>query len=488
MQYAIVDIETTGGTPQDSRITEICVVVTDGYAVLNRFETLLNPGVSIPIGITQLTGIDNSMVADAPVFADIAGSLHHLLHDKVFVAHNVNFDFSFIQSALKQCGLQLQVPRMCTARAARKVYPGRSSYSLGTLCNSLGIHINNRHRAGGDADGTVILFHNMFAEVGADMLMQYAGTRVRQHQLPLHIDHATVESLPASPGVYHFLSASGKPLYTGKAINIKKRVLQHFDTKRGKSALQLEQIHQVSFEESGSEFMALLIEAEAIERNWPEWNKAGKTPHLKFAIVSYPTANGEFRLQAAKRSRGSSMGIAYSRLTDARSTLSTMIREFGICPSRAYSNKGCEQTSCYCSFSEEERRSIHNERIEEAMEKTRESDDSYLILCKGRKREEKGVIWIQNGSVMGRGFCEMIPENPDPEYLVTRTKDIAESRIIAGAFLRRIMNGMLPEYQLVAIHSRPMDEMHVEGEAANALNAFQNNPRTSRKTQAIQAI
>ena len=133
MQYAIIDIETTGGTPQDSRITEICVVVTDGYAVLNRFETLLNPGVSIPIGITQLTGIENSMVADAPVFADIAGSLHHLLHDKVFVAHNVNFDFSFIQSALKQCGLQLQVPRMCTTRAARKVYPGRSSYSLGTL-------------------------------------------------------------------------------------------------------------------------------------------------------------------------------------------------------------------------------------------------------------------------------------------------------------------------------------------------------------------
>jgi hypothetical protein len=117
-----------------------------------------------------------------------------------------------------------------------------------------------------------------------------------------------------------------------------------------------------------------------------------------------------------------------------------------------------------------------------------ESDDSYLILCKGRNREEKGVIWIQNGSVIGRGFCDLIPENPEPEYLVTRTKDIAESRIIAGAFLRRIMNGMLPEYQLVAIHSRPMDEMYIEGEAANAINAAQNNPRKSRKTQAIQVI
>jgi DNA polymerase III subunit epsilon len=452
MQYAIVDIETTGGTPEGSRITEICVVVSDGYAVVDRFETLLNPGVSIPIGITQLTGIDNAMVTKAPVFADIAGQLYHLLHDKVFVAHNVNFDFSFIQRAFKDSGFSLQVPRMCTARAARKVFPGRSSYSLGTLCNSLGIHIVNRHRAGGDADATAILFHKMYADIGADELMKYAGTKVRQHQLPPHIDHSTVELLPATPGVYHFLSASGKPLYTGKAINIKKRVLQHFDTKRGKSALQLEQIHDVVYEETGSELMALLTEAEAIERNWPEWNKAGKTPHLKFAIVSYPTANGELRLQAVKRSRGSSMGIAYSRLADARSTLSSMIRDFGICSSRAYSNKGCALASCYCNAPEEERLAIHNERIEEAIAKTAETKESYLIVCKGRNREEKGVIWIQDGSVMGRGFCEQIPEKPNPEHLVSRTKNIAESRIIAGAFLRRILNGMLPEYQLIALN------------------------------------
>ncbi|MBL7729194.1 MAG: 3'-5' exonuclease, partial [Dinghuibacter sp.] len=124
MLYAITDIETTGSYAGAHGITEICVLVTDGKQVLERFETLVNPGVYIPRHITALTGITNEMVAGAPAFSEIAASLYQLLEGKVFVAHSVNFDFSFINAQLKHQGFELKTKKLCTVRYGKKVVPG----------------------------------------------------------------------------------------------------------------------------------------------------------------------------------------------------------------------------------------------------------------------------------------------------------------------------------------------------------------------------
>src|ERR1700753_3545352 len=156
--YAIVDIETTGGHASANGITEIAICIHNGKKVIERYSTLVNPKREIPIYISALTGITNEMVAGAPPFEDVAADIYHMLHGKIFIAHNVNFDYSFVRYHLAQAGYELQSNKLCTVRLGRKILPGLPSYSLGKLCHHLGIENESRHRAMGDADATAKLF------------------------------------------------------------------------------------------------------------------------------------------------------------------------------------------------------------------------------------------------------------------------------------------------------------------------------------------
>jgi DNA polymerase-3 subunit epsilon len=168
--FAIVDIETTGGFISGNHITEIAIVLHDGNQIQNSFTTLLNPGVPIPPFITSLTGISNAMVASAPTFEEMAGVIHHWLHDKIFVAHNVSFDFPFVLDGLRKNGLDLKDDRLCTVQLSRQVFPGLPSYSLGKLCRSLNIKVQDRHRALGDCQATAILFDQILKSGGRPLI------------------------------------------------------------------------------------------------------------------------------------------------------------------------------------------------------------------------------------------------------------------------------------------------------------------------------
>jgi DNA polymerase-3 subunit epsilon len=156
--YCIVDVETTGGVKGPTRLTEIAIFRHDGQQVVDSFHSLLNPGCPIPPFIRHLTGISNEMVQDAPTFADVANDVLNITKDAVFVAHNVGFDFGFIQKELNWLGHDYFRRTLCTVRTSRKLLPGHPSYSLGKLCRSLEIPLNGRHRAQGDAAATVLLF------------------------------------------------------------------------------------------------------------------------------------------------------------------------------------------------------------------------------------------------------------------------------------------------------------------------------------------
>jgi DNA polymerase-3 subunit epsilon len=161
--YAIIDIETTGQSPGKGKITEIAIFVHDGFRVVDSFTSLINPECYIPGFITELTGIDNDMVRNAPKFYEVARKVVELTHDKIFVAHNVMFDYRFIQEEFKRLGYDYQRKTMCTVRLGRKFLPGHRSYSLGKICDDLGIRIEGRHRAAGDAYATVKLFELILA-------------------------------------------------------------------------------------------------------------------------------------------------------------------------------------------------------------------------------------------------------------------------------------------------------------------------------------
>jgi len=158
--YAIVDIETTGGGGT-SRITEIAVFRHDGAQIVDFFHSLINPETYIPPFITRLTGIDNAMVKDAPTFYDVQDAVRAMTRDAWFVAHNAKFDYNFIKREFGALDEYFQRDLLCTVQLSRKIFPGLKSYSLGNLCESLEIMIENRHRAHGDAEATVRLFEKL---------------------------------------------------------------------------------------------------------------------------------------------------------------------------------------------------------------------------------------------------------------------------------------------------------------------------------------
>ena len=154
MEFAVVDIETTGSTPQSAGITEIAIVIHNGIEVTGKYVTLINPRQKIPPFIVNMTGISDAMVANAPLFEEVAPQIFNLLNGRIFVAHNVSFDYSFVHYLLGKCGFQWSAPKLCTIKLSRRVFPGLEKYGLGSLTRDLGIRIEGRHRAWGDAAAT----------------------------------------------------------------------------------------------------------------------------------------------------------------------------------------------------------------------------------------------------------------------------------------------------------------------------------------------
>jgi len=302
MLYAVVDIETTGGVSQKGGITEVAVVVHDGSQIIDTYQTLINPGRSIPGFITGLTGISNEMVEGAPYFSEIAEELLSLLSDKVFVAHNVNFDYNFLYFEFQKVGLDFNVPKLCTVRLSRQVIPGVRSYSLGSICSYLDIKITDRHRAYGDALATAHLF-TLICERDQENVVQLSLRKNSGETfLPPNISKEKFDSLPKKPGIYYFYDKNNQVIYVGKAINIQSRFKGHF-TGKNKNSLKSD-IHDVSYELAGSEFLALLMEALEIKRLWPKYNRSQKVKSVSWGIYQYEDGQGYLRFQVAKVIKG----------------------------------------------------------------------------------------------------------------------------------------------------------------------------------------
>jgi DNA polymerase-3 subunit epsilon len=163
--YAVVDIEATGGNHIKGRIIEIAIVLFDGKKIVNQYATLVNPEVKIDWYVTKLTGITNKMVVDAPLFKEVAKEIYEFTKGHVFVAHDVDFDYKFLKEELGKAGFEFNEPKVCTFKLSEKYLPNASSYSLGKLCDELGIPILKevRHRAAGDAIATAKLLGLLMA-------------------------------------------------------------------------------------------------------------------------------------------------------------------------------------------------------------------------------------------------------------------------------------------------------------------------------------
>lgn len=407
MEYAIVDIETTGGNARGSRITEIAIVIHNGEEVIERYETLVNPQKDIPLPIFALTGINNELVKDAPIFDDISEKVLQLLTDRVFVAHNVNFDYSFVHHQLNEAGFKWTAKKLCTVRAARKIIPGIASYSLGRLCKSLDIPLENRHRAGGDADATAILFSRLLAcDLEGDIDKMIKKT-AHDQRLPPNLPPDDFIQLPEKAGVYYFYNAVRTVIYVGKAINIKKRVASHFTGNTISSQRQnfLREIHSISFEVCATELMALILECTEIKKLWPSYNRALKRFEPKYGLYKYEARNGYKYLAVGKLMKFQSSIEHFSQQYEGINVLQSLARQFDLdtrfCHYCTIENNSTIPEVDFINLPDVD---LHNEKVENAIQFLLSSRNSFAIIDKGRTMDERSCILVENGHFYGMGY------------------------------------------------------------------------------------
>lgn len=429
--YAIVDIETTGGFAAENAIIEIAVALHDGKKVTGWYETLINPGRKIPPYISGFTGISDEMVSEAPSFKEIAYELFGLLKDRVFVAHNVNFDYSFIQRAFEEAGIPYHSKRLCTVRLSRKIIPGFKSYSLGNLCQQLGIILNNAHRAGGDTKATAELFTRLLSKDQEGHIQESLKRNSGELNLPPNLDKKKFTSLPDEAGVYYFHDAQGKVIYVGKAKNVKKRVASHFSGNNSSEKKQnfLREIYDVSFELCGNELVALLLEAQEIKRLWPRFNRAQKTLDLRFGIYDFEDGNGILNLGIDKARKYFKPRISFASMWEARSYMDQLVRKHSL--EKAYC--GLEKFDIVNglpvkgkSLKDKKEIQTYNKRVIEAIEDMINSKESFALLGTGRSQEEQSLVLVHEGRYYGYTFLEKSEQVEDPEVLLERIQPARE--------------------------------------------------------------
>lgn len=422
--YAVVDIETTGGYASAHGITEISIHVFDGQKVIEKFETLVNPHQPIPPYIQAMTGITDNMVSNAPSFEEVAEKVHTLLHDKIFVAHNVNFDYSFVKANLIASGYDLNGKKLCTVRLSRKIFPGLSSYSLGNLCQSLGISIRDRHRAGGDTEATVKILELLLQNDADKHIEKSLKRNSKESILPPNVPKEHFEKLPYTPGVYYFHNEKGKIVYVGKANNIRYRVNSHFSNNSQSRQKQnfMRHVHAISFEPTGTELMACILESTEIKKRWPEFNSSQKRWEDVYGIFVYEDQNSYMRLAIDKNRKRLNPVYSFHYLVDGHAMIRKLIREFNLCPKLCFMQKddqpceGLKNESCSGACEQNESVEKYNKRVEKAIESLK-TQPSFAIFDKGVNGDDQSCILIAEGKFYGMGYIPADVNGTDLESL-----------------------------------------------------------------------
>jgi len=332
-----VDLETTGGHAGRDRVIEAGIVLLDDGVVSGEYATLVNPGVRIPRAIQQFTGITDAMVADAPPFAAVADELLARLAGRLFVAHNVRFDYGFLRAEFGRLGRRFRAPVLCTVRLSRALTPGERGHNLDALIARHGLHCDARHRALGDARVLAAFLGRARERWPAAELDALVVRLTAAPRLPPQLDPALADELPEGAGVYLFYGEGDALLYVGKSGHLASRVLAHFSDPRARHAAELAQfVRRIEWRETPGEFGALLAEARLIRERRPLLNRrlrgAAEYWTIRLGVDDGGPIAGIVAFDPADAS-GDEYGL-FRRAGDARRALDGLVREHGLCAKR----------------------------------------------------------------------------------------------------------------------------------------------------------
>lgn len=409
--YAVIDIETTGGLPRRDKIIEIGIILYDGEKEIDRFESLIDPGVTIPPQITRLTGITNQMIEGAPKFYEIAKKIVEITKGAIFVAHNVRFDYNFIREEFARLGYTYTRKQLCTKRLAKKSIEGLRSYSLESLIHYFGIKVKSRHRALDDAYAASVVLDQVLNKKGNDALAwDLIHQGVKESRLPSSISLEYLHSMPEDCGVYYFHNKNGDVIYVGKSINIKDRILQHFADHTEKSTSLHQQVDSISYDILGSELLALLKENEEIKKIKPEINRQLRKKAFPIGLYEYMDENGylRFLIQPVNEDDPDLNLIKkFTSIQNAKAYLNAQTERYQLCLKLSgiekYGgpcfNHHIEKCLGACIHAEEPE--MYNLRAIHVLGKNFIGREEYIIHEEGRSPDETTLLWVKNGKCSG---------------------------------------------------------------------------------------
>ncbi|WP_108508636.1 3'-5' exonuclease family protein [Polynucleobacter acidiphobus] len=429
--YAFVDIETTGSRANLDRITEVGIVTLENQEV-SEWSGLINPGVSIPNNIQQLTGITPTMVSAKPSFAEIAEELYLELKDKIFVAHNARFDYSFLKAEFKRLGIDFSPKVICTVKLSRRLFPNQARHNLDTLIAVHGLQVENRHRALDDAK----LLHQFWQRCEATFDQEHFQTQIDyllgRPSLPPHIDRELIDEIPNRPGVYLFYAENKQPLYIGKSNDLRARVMSHFQaslTKRKEMKLSL-QVRDIDWIETSGELGALLLESRLIKEKLPSlniklrrsrdlcaWQLIKGPNHLELRLVNH------HELQPGKQDH--LYGLFYSK-REATQTLQSIAKRNQLCEGLLGFEKLTTGSPCFGFHVKQckgacigaEPRAIHDLRLQTALLKLKVAIWPYSGAIGIREGEDLHLFdhWCYLGNAISEQEIEELLKSGEPEF------------------------------------------------------------------------
>lgn len=409
-EFAIVDVETTG-TIHDGKITEIAVIVHDGTRELDRFTTLFNPGRRIDPYVARLTGITDRLVADAPFFEQHSARILEMTRDRIFVAHNVSFDYAFLKMEFRALGIEFKRDTLDSIDICRRIIPDLPSYSLKKLCVSIGIPMNGHHRALDDTEATALLFAKLYQQ---DMKTVFSRIKadIPNVNIPPNLPSSQLENIPEGGGVYYFHDADEQILYIGKSVELRKRILSHFHPKEKKKWADLwRNIHSITYEETGSELVALLLESQEIKHQQPRLNVALKRQHpLPYCVFEGVDERGYVTFSIKRRETKTDSIIDLRGYKEGERLLLRTAERFKLCRCLM----GLQQLKGNCFQHQIQEcdgakmglvtRDEYNARALRARQSMSFVIENVIIVGAGRNVDEYSLVQVEQGRYIGYGF------------------------------------------------------------------------------------
>ena len=443
--YAILDIETTGGQFNEEGITEIAIYKFDGHEIVDQFISLINPEIPIQPFVIKLTGINNAMLKSAPKFFEVAKRIIEITQDCIIVAHNASFDYRILRTEFRRLGYDFKAKNLCTVELAKILIPEQPSYSLGKLVRALGIPMADRHRATGDAMATVRLFKMLLEkDLEKVIVKELIKTEVEKGIAPKLYE--IIESMPSRTGVYYIHNQKGTLIYIGKSRNIKKRINQHFTGTTNKCKKIQAEVFTVTYDETGSELIALLKESEEIKINQPIYNRSQRQNIFQWALYSETDNDGYLNLKLLKADGRKKEITSFTSLQEGKNALFRISSHYKLCQKLTglyatnahcfqYTIKECDGV-CIGKITPEE----YNLRVQKFIDKNQFDNKNIVIVDKGRTIHEHSAVLIENGIYKGYAFYDLNYQISNIEILkniLVPMQNNRDSRTIIQSQIRR---------------------------------------------------